>query len=112
MHHVATVVLDVKFHENVGIRPNIARHGSLHRDPFRRIVRRVAMMGEQRNGNRQQANNYEGSSPKHIYHCTPPYSFLYGTAFSVAPPFEGRSDSNDFRFDRPDGTLYTRNRSE
>src|SRR5260221_10468615 len=31
--------------------------------------------------------------------------FLYGTAIVLTRPSEGRSDSNDFSFDRPDGRL-------
>src|ERR1700730_10795741 len=74
VHRVAAFVLAIEFHENVGIRPNIFRHCPLHRDCFRRIVRRAAVMSEQRNWNNQQHNNQEGKGAKHIYHCTPPYS--------------------------------------
>jgi len=85
--------------KNVGIGPNVFRHCSLTVTFLRRVVRRIAVMGEQRNANQPTANHYEANVPEL---CIMAFlHVLYGTAFSRVLQFGGRSDSNDFRFDRP-----------
>ena len=72
MSGIAFVVLDVHFHENVRIRPNIVRHGSLDDDRLVRVIGRSAMMSMQWRGNHCQASNYEANSPETTHHCILP----------------------------------------
>ena len=61
MRRVTTVVLRIDLQEAVGIGPKPLRDRSLHRDHFRGVVHRGPVVCEQRNGNRQQTNRYQGN---------------------------------------------------
>jgi len=55
MHDVALFILRIKFQKAMGIGPNPFRDGPFQCDLFRRVIGSSAVVREQRNGNRQEA---------------------------------------------------------
>src|SRR5207253_8765415 len=54
INYIALLILYIYLQEGMGIEPSPLGHGSLQSELLRMTVRRVSVMREQRNGNRQQ----------------------------------------------------------
>src|SRR5437879_3057195 len=72
MYCGAALILGVDLQENVRIRPNVLRHGSLYGDRLFGIVRRVSVMREKREGRCQKAHNEQGNGSELVSHRIPP----------------------------------------
>src|SRR5579864_3579550 len=73
MPDVAALIGYVHLNHAMRIGPYKPRDGSLESDLFIRVVGRVAVMREQRNGNGQHENDREEKGRRLVSHSTPPY---------------------------------------
>jgi hypothetical protein len=78
MRDVATIIGYVELQQAMWIGPYPPRNGPFDSDFSIRVICRVPVVREERNGNSQQCNGYKGNGPDrfhHAYHGTPSYSF-------------------------------------
>src|SRR5579863_522426 len=110
MHHVPAVIGHVQLHQAMRIRPDPPRDGSLENNFLVRVIRRIAMMREQRNGDEEHGGSYKGNGPDHFHHGTPSDSFTGHDSYLCNRPRVGTIPTRTV-FIAQMRTLYTRMRS-